>query len=370
MGLKIGITTNVVDSAKYYKGVANYVKNLVINLANVNTNHNFYLVHFQEHSDEIYQLGLDEVIIKQKSFLPASRFFVSFKARKSLKNLDIIHISAPRSSIFPLYFIPNVKKVLTVHSADLYIPPQFKVNFLKMPKAWIYQELLDLALPKIKDKVDMYITVSQFMKRELVEDIKIPEEKIRAIHSAANERFKLKDIQKSQNFILSDTPIPNLIKIYFSLRKKGIKHKLLIFSMRWYGYKEAEKIVADLGMHKDVLFLGWLSDEDLVKLYNTADVYVRISEYEGFGIPALEAMACGCPVITSNAGSLPEVVGDAGITKDLHDLDGLTEAIYEVLTNEGLKQDMAKKGLERVKMFSWEKTAKETIEVYEEVGRR
>ncbi|MBA7626717.1 Alpha-maltose-1-phosphate synthase [subsurface metagenome] len=95
-------------------------------------------------------------------------------------------------------------------------------------------------------------------------------------------------------------------------------------------------------------------------------MFVYPSLYEGFGLPPLEAMACGTPVITSNTSSLPEVVGDAGIMTDPYNVDGLANAMHEVLTNDGLSEDMIKKGLKRAKMFSWEKTAKETLKVYEE----
>ena len=103
------------------------------------------------------------------------------------------------------------------------------------------------------------------------------------------------------------------------------------------------------------------------KFYNAADVLVFPSFYEGFGLPPLESMACGTPVITSNTSSLPEVVGDAGIMIDPYDVDTLAKSMYQILTNDELKNDMVKKGLERAKMFSWEQAAKETSKMYEEV---
>jgi len=366
MGLKIGITTNVVDSARYYKGVANYVKNLVINLSKINTNHNFYLIHFQEGSDEIYQLGLNEVVIRQKLLFQISNRFVSFKVREILKDFDIIHITTPTISEFALCSAP-AKKVLTVHGTDLYVPPKYRAKLHTEPKDWFIQNLKSIMLPKLKDTISMYVTASLFLKRELVENLKIPAERVEVIPFAASKIFKPKEFQKSMDFILSDTPVPSLIKIYHTLKKKGVKHKLVVFGYRAYGYEMAKEMAANLGIQNDVIFAGHLPQADLVRLYNTADVYVRTPMYEGFGLPPLEAMACGCPVVTTNVGSLPEVVGDAGILKNRDDIEGLVNAIYEVLTNEGLSQDLVKRGLERAKMFSWEKTAKETIKVYEEV---
>lgn len=120
-------------------------------------------------------------------------------------------------------------------------------------------------------------------------------------------------------------------------------------------------------LQNDVIFTGYISDGDLPALYNAADLFVYPSLYEGFGLPPLEAMACGCPVITSNTSSLHEVVGDAGIMVDPYDVDRLADAMHKVLSNDGLREDMIKKGLERAEMFSWEKTARETLKVYEEV---
>lgn len=105
----------------------------------------------------------------------------------------------------------------------------------------------------------------------------------------------------------------------------------------------------------------------MAEIYNAVDLFVFPSLYEGFGIPPLEAMACGTPVITSNTSSLPEVVGDAAIQINPYDVEKFAEEMYEVLTNERLKEEMIRKGLERSKMFSWENSAKKTLKVYREM---
>ena len=117
-----------------------------------------------------------------------------------------------------------------------------------------------------------------------------------------------------------------------------------------------------------MVFTGYVPDEDLPGLYNAADLFVFPSLYEGFGIPPLEAMSCGTPVITSNTSSLPEVIGDAGIMVDPHHIDGLAEAMHRVLTDEALRKGMIEKGLQRAKLFSYEKEARETLKVYREAA--
>ena len=123
----------------------------------------------------------------------------------------------------------------------------------------------------------------------------------------------------------------------------------------------------ELFLKDRVVFLDYVPEKDLPHLYSEAAAFVFPSLYEGFGLPPLEAMACGCPVIVSNAASLPEVCGDAAYYVDPYDVESIAEGIYKVLMNEILRQDLIAKGLERVKLFSWEKAAKEHLKVFEEV---
>ena len=116
-----------------------------------------------------------------------------------------------------------------------------------------------------------------------------------------------------------------------------------------------------------MIFTSFVPEEELIKLYNGAEILVFPSLYEGFGLPPLEAMACGVPVITSNAASLPEIVGDAGIQVDPRSPEELCQTIIEVLTNHELREDMQRKGIERASSFSWEETARKTLRVYQEM---
>ena len=122
-----------------------------------------------------------------------------------------------------------------------------------------------------------------------------------------------------------------------------------------------------LGITRDVIFLDHIPEIELAHYYSSATLLAYPSLYEGFGFPPLEAMACGCPVVTSNTSSLPEVVGDAAITVNPYDTDSLAEAMRRVLTDNKLRDDMIRKGLEQSKKFSWEKTAEQTLEVYNQI---
>ena len=159
--------------------------------------------------------------------------------------------------------------------------------------------------------------------------------------------------------------VDGIITSFYKLKTRGVIHKLVIVSAtKGHYYDKILRMIKKLKLEKEVIFTGYVQPDDLPKVYNAADLFVFPSFYEGFGLPPLEAMACGCPVITSNTSSLPEVVGDAGIMVDPHHAEGLADAMHKVLNNDGLKQDMIKRGLKRAKMFSWEKAAKKTLKIY------
>ena len=128
------------------------------------------------------------------------------------------------------------------------------------------------------------------------------------------------------------------------------------------------KQLSSLGIAGDVIFVDHISELELAYYYSSATLLAYPSLYEGFGFPPLEAMACGCPVVTSNTSSLPEVVGEAGIMVDPYDTSSLVRAMRRVLTDSGLRNDMVRRGLEQAKKFSWERTAELTLQLYNKVA--
>lgn len=168
-------------------------------------------------------------------------------------------------------------------------------------------------------------------------------------------------------FILTDQFDNRIIDFYFELKKKGMEHKLVIFGNLPFVNKECSKELVKRGIQDDVLFMGYLSPDKLVHLYNRASLFFYIHLFEGFGLPPLEAIACGCPVIASNRESIPEVVGEAGVIIDPFDLGKQVNEAYKILTNPQLANGLAEKGLRRAKEFSWERNAGETIKAYREV---
>ena len=150
---------------------------------------------------------------------------------------------------------------------------------------------------------------------------------------------------------------------------RGLKLlKLGPFGRSYEVRKQTLKQVERLQISADVIFVDYVAEDDLPYYYSAASMLAYPSLYEGFGLPPLEAMACGCPIVTSNVSSLPEVVGDAALMIDPYNVDTLAKAMAEILTNDGLRRGMIERGLAQAEKFSWEKTAAETLEIYEKVG--
>ena len=371
--MKIGIATDFMD--RNLGGIGTYTKNLVNNFNKIDKKNEYHLIHHTTVSIDIYKNN-KEILIKSFSLPKGAglswRFINAPLKLRFIKELNLVH---DPYGIGPLSFKMPFKKVMTIHDLT---PTLFPHTFNLAPVL-----LHKLLLPRTLKTADKIIADSNSTKKDLMNHFNIPEEKIRVILLAADEKFKPlsnKEIKEAKQKYSLNFPfilyvgtleprknIPSLIKAVYKLKKKNLQYKLVIAGKKGWKYKEIFETINKLNLQNDVVFTGYVSDEDLPALYNAADMFVYPSIYEGFGLPPLEAMACGTPVITSNTSSLPEVVGDAGIMIDPPDVDGLADAMHKVLTDGGLRADMTKKGLERAKIFSWEKCARETLEVYEEV---
>ena len=231
------------------------------------------------------------------------------------------------------------------------------------------------------------ITISQSSKRDIINYFKVKSEKIYVIYPGyddalftAQQNSEAIEIAKQKlniigNYILyagtlqTNKNIPRLIEAFTLLKERDqINHKLVLAGKPSAGYDDITKAVRSSSANEDIILTGYVSKELLPGLLKGADVFVFPSLYEGFGIPPVEAMACGTPVITSNTSSLPEAVGDAGILIDPYDVTGLADAVYRVISDEKLRSDLRQKGLKRVKMFSWERAGREFLQTFELVG--
>ena len=370
--MKIGIVTGpYLDRVGTSMG--RYTNNLIKSLVKINTDHDIYLIHSRKSDSPLYKSHPGLLIPELPLPLPygIKTFHLPFMLRKH--KFDVIHYPAGMAY---LSWMTNCKNIATLHSVDSLILPQYYPRMSQF--TWLARKF-------DYKRMDSIITVSESEKNDIVRALKIPEERITVVyHGLEHERFRiLKDAEAVKeeinqkygvgSFILQVANyfpvknIPGLIKAFWKAKRQGVSHKLVIAGGKRWKYEEILKTIEELNLQKEVVLTGSVAGDDLVKLYNAADLVVLPSLYESFGLPILEAMACGTPVITSNVYSMPEVAGDAAILVDPNDPDDIANAIYKVLTNDGLRNEMIKKGLDRVKEFTWEKCARETLKVYEDV---
>lgn len=284
------------------------------------------------------------------------------------------------------------------HSPDFTLPPVWRartvltvhdLSFLRVPQCFTdaLRRYLEQVVPCSVSRADSVIADSESTKRDLIELLGTPADKITVIYSGIEPRFRpitdraaLKDARRRYNlperFILSVgtlQPRKNftaLIEAFARLRMEGGSLKLVIVGEKGWLYEDIFARVESLGLQGEVLFPGFVADEDLPALYNLAEVFALPSLYEGFGLPPLEAMACGTPVVTSNISSLPEVVGDAGLMVEPMDVAGLAGDIGRLLEDGALHQEMVRRGLARAQEFTWERAARQLLAVYERTAER
>jgi glycosyltransferase involved in cell wall biosynthesis len=285
----------------------------------------------------------------------------------------------------PHYVLPVLlpcPAVVTVHDCIHLMFPQYLPN----RAAYAYAKASMWNAAKRSDRV---LTVSEASKRDILHFFSVRPEKVVVVYNAIDERFwvapKEEDMarireryQLDHGFVLyvgNIKPHKNLVRLieaFDELRQEGgfDELKLLIIGDEISRLPALRRAVHSHKLHKQVRFLGYLPDETLAILYRLAAVFVFPSLYEGFGLPPLEAMASGTPVVTSNVSSLPEVAGDAAVLVDPYDSHAIADGIRRVLTDPALAQDLRLKGLVRAREFSWERSVARTCELYKEVGER
>ncbi len=289
--------------------------------------------------------------------------------------VDILHS--------PHFMIPLIKTntatIITIHDLMPFIfreflPPSKMKNFFP-----VYSTVIN----RTARFADHIITVSKHSAGDIIRILGVTRDKITIIYSAADEGFRplgkknptevLNRYGIKRPFLLFvgrqeyNKNIPGIVEAFITVRNKGYNVQLVMVTEPGKFLKEVEPILKDEGLLDDVIITGKVSQEDLYDIYASAHTLLIPSFYEGFGLPAIEAMACRVPVIVSDRSSLPEVVGDAGLYVNPDREDKIAEAIIQLLTNEKMKDRYAERGYQRSKMFSWYKTVSDTIKVYEKV---
>ncbi|MGL5414186.1 MAG: glycosyltransferase family 4 protein [Clostridium sp.] len=370
--MKIGIDGR---AAKWYRGtgIGTYTYQLISNLNEIDTTNDYLL--FSPDDLDIKNLNKNFSFEKVKENTNEN-FWENISVPNILtdKNMELYHVPQNGVGLSKNIFC---KKTITLHDI---IP-------LRMPETVSdrYLRIFNDEMPKIIQNCDGIITVSHFSKDDIAREFNYPKEKIYVTHLAAEDIYKPLSKSKCQeiinkkyfinkNFILyvgGFSPrknIKGLIEAYSLLPKETRKHtKLVIIGKKGISYELYLNRAKELNVSNDVYFTGFIPLEDLPIFYNACEVLVYPSFYEGFGLPPLEAMACGAPVISSNKTSIPEVCGDAALFVDPNDIQRMSEKIDLVLNDSFVRLSMVNNSLRKSKTFSFEKTASETLLAYKNI---
>lgn len=291
--------------------------------------------------------------------------------------LDIVHDPIGISPFFPRSR-SSWAKVVTIHDMVHFVYPETHARLTNF--------LFHRYMPRTLHSVDRIATVSDASKRDITRFYSVDPGRVTRIHCGIHERFQpqsqnevarvCQTYQIDRPYLLAVgaiQPRKNLDAVldsFVALRSQGVTRQLVIVGPKvWKSEKIARRIEA-LGIDDQIKLTGFVDDADLPALYTGADCFLFPSLYEGFGFPPLEAMACGTPVVASNASSLPEVIGEAGLLVDPHDIDALSRAIVRVLTEPAVAGRLRQAGMAQARRFTWAAAAAAHAQLYHDVARR
>lgn len=298
------------------------------------------------------------------------RLHVPLRIERWTGPLDLFH--APDFFLPPLQ--PATRSLVTVHDLSFVREPETVMPGMTMP--------LNSRVPRAVERADHVIAVSEATRQDLIELYGTAPEKITTLYHGVNPEFspvkdkaRLAEVRQkyglgSRPFVLSVgtiQPRKNYVRLIRAFAQVETKAGLVIAGRPGWDY---QTVYAEVARHKladRVQFLGFVADSDLPALYSAATLFAYPSLYEGFGLPALEAMACGTPVIAANRSALPEVVGQAGRLVDPFEVEGWTAAISHLLHDADLRQRLATAGLEQARQFTWERMAAQLLNLYQKV---
>jgi glycosyltransferase involved in cell wall biosynthesis len=377
--MRIGIDIRPMTAAGMGRGLAIYATNLIKHLLLVDQTDDFFL------------------------FAARDQGLPDFLRSPALKdNVTIIRLKRPTRNIFlwdQLFWYPLLKthRIEVFHSLVYGVPllcPCPKILTIHDLTPLIFPDFIKIFRHKIVFRfnfftgkyADRIITSSSHSQHDLMRYLQIPERNILVIFDGVTQHYRViedsQEIEQTKTryhipgkFVLyvggfdQNKNLTTLVKAFHLLIQSRLLEEpfFLVFVGKLNSTTDGvRETVNNLGLENRVVFTDFVSEDDQIKLYNAAEVFIFPSLYEGFGLPPLEAMACGTPVIASHAASLPEVVGDAAIQVDPHSPEEFCQAMHDVLTNYELRKNLRRKGLERVKQFPWEETARQTLQVYQE----
>jgi glycosyltransferase involved in cell wall biosynthesis len=364
-----------IDARKLHDfGIGTYIRNLLRHLARIDGQTEYVLLCQERDLGIAAELGPNFRAVLEPS--------PNYSLREQLHVPWVLRRERPDVFHAPHYVLPTAvrsRSVVTIHDCIHLMFPQYLPN----RAAYAYARA---TMWSAAHRSNCILTVSEASKRDILHFFNIPADKIEVAYNAIEERFWRQpadaDIarvreryQLDHAFVLyvgNIKPHKNLVRLieaFDGLRRLGFDDlKLLIIGDEISKLPALRRAVHGHKLHKHVRFLGYQPDETLAVLYRLAALFVFPSLYEGFGLPPVEAMASGTPVVTSNVSSLPEVTGDAAVLVDPYDVESIIDGMRRVLTDPALAAEMRRKGALRPREFSWERSVAQTRQVYQRVG--
>jgi glycosyltransferase involved in cell wall biosynthesis len=350
-------------------GVGVNVQNLVENIIELDKDNTYYLLHFNKTDNPIY--SRNEILYRHFKHLPVM-FSDSWYLRRNSHQFDIVHRFAPGGFLFKTHS----KIVTTVN--DLFLYKTYPFN--KKIKLYLGRSLNRLSIMK----ADAVISISQFTKQEVVKTFKLDETKVHVVYCAPNHMVRRIDenqeILKSHYginhkyilFVSTIEPRKNLlslVKVFEALKEQhSIEESLVVVGKKGWDYQKILKYIEKSKYKDDIHLIGFVPTSHLGSFYSNASLFVYPSFMEGFGMPPLEAMKCGCPTLTSNTSSLPEVVRNPEMMFNPKDLSEITAKCLKVLKDPSARQDNIQKGATNIEKFNWKSSARKIIDIYNSLG--
>ncbi|VAX18154.1 hypothetical protein MNBD_NITROSPINAE03-700 [hydrothermal vent metagenome] len=374
--MKIGLDIRTINKPK--SGVGYYVTNLIREFQSIDATNEYFMIS-NNHSYESEFRNLSN-FTNFKTWISNENHIIgdlweSFYLPRLLlnKNVDVFH--------GPAFMIPlrsvGFRTVVTIHDVVAFTRTE------TVPKKYaLYMRIL---LKQVVRKVDKIIAPSISTKNDLIKYLNTPEEKIHVVYNAVSPKYspaapghdygeiKRKFGIRNKYILFAGNlePRKNLIRLMeafnMALPKLSGEYQLVICGKRGWLYQDILRTYEKFNLNNEIILTNYVTEQDLINLYQSADIFAFPTLYEGFGFPPLEAMGCGVPVITSNVSSLPEIVGDAAVLVNPLDTGEISEALVTMASSEALREELKEKGLKRSALFSWKDTARKTLDIYASV---
>lgn len=375
--MRIGITLESLDPT--WGGIGIYTEEIVRHLLRVDRRNEYILIYPGFGSARsrcgryMRKYSNAREIVTSGSHLPIGTYWDQLIVRSAAEKQ---HVDLLFNPFWSVPVLGHFKKVMIMHAVKRHT--LHNVFDWKRRVEWALHDSLLLSA------ADRIISISNTMTKDLIDYLHVPQAKIRMIYHGLSDKFAVIEDRERLRAIREEYDLPERFILFVGhiypqknftrlveaihLIADRVPHPLVVAGHPRWQYEESMRRIDELGLRGRIRFLYFVENDDLPAIYNLADCFVLPSLYEAFGLVLVEAMACGCPVAAAEAGAVPEVAGSAAILFDPLDPEAIAAALLRLLTDEETRRSCIEKGIARAAEFSWEKCARETLALFEELG--